>query len=280
MNIDDTARRAGQDLREACHVDIEAAFAEFQRAVPRRRRARTAATSFAVAAAVVVAVAVSRWLVPDGPQDTQPVPQPDETTSPSTVDASSGSGCAHRLVICGDGRRSTVLLTVPMDWTIPHGLEAPYSGADPTTTRVETYNPTGSGGVTVLENVGAATSETLPTTVSDVVSAEAFASWLTDRPFFSSSRVHAGQVDGRPAWVVDTFVRRDEPGGPALCNRTTACYPTMLQGDHVIGVWAGLRSRYTVLDLPGAGITVVWAWGLDGEVPTAAAELTGSIRFH
>ena len=34
MSFEEVARRAGHDLREARGVDVEAAFAEFQRAVP------------------------------------------------------------------------------------------------------------------------------------------------------------------------------------------------------------------------------------------------------
>ena len=281
MSFEEVARRAGHDLREARGVDVEAAFAEFQRAVPRRRRAHRTAAMCGIAAALIVAMAGSRWLMPDGSRNTQPAPQPVETTAPPTVDTGSGSGCDHRWVDCHGGRHYTVWLTVPMDWTIPHEFEAPYSGAAPTTSRVETYTQTaGGGGVTVLENVSAATSEPFPAAVSAVVSAESFANWLTGRPFFSSSQLHTGRIDGRPAWIVDAVVGPGEPAGPASCNRTTACYPTMLQGDHVIGAWAGLTSRYTILDLPGAGITVVWSWGLDGEVPPAAVKVTDGIRFH
>ena len=234
-----------------------------------------------IAAALIVAMAGSRWLMPDGSRNTQPAPQPVETTAPPTVDTGSGSGCDHRWVDCHGGRHYTVWLTVPMDWTIPHEFEAPYSGAAPTTSRVETYTQTaGGGGVTVLENVSAATSEPFPAAVSAVVSAESFANWLTGRPF-SSSQLHTGRIDGRPAWIVDAVVR---------ARRT--CWTGQLQQDDRVlphhasrrprdrEAWAGLTSRYTILDLPGAGITVVWSWGLDGEVPPAAVKVTDGIRFH
>ena len=167
-----------------------------------------------------------------------------------------------------------------MDWTIPHEFEAPYSGAAPTTSRVETYTQTaGGGGVTVLENVSAATSEPFPAAVSAVVSAESFANWLTGVRLLIFTATHGSD---RRAPGLDRRCRRRarRTCWTGQLQQGDRVFPTMLQGDHVIGAWAGLTSRYTILDLPGAGITVVWSWGLDGEVPPAAVKVTDGIRFH
>jgi hypothetical protein len=128
---------------------------------------------------------------------------------------------------------------------------------------VEIHSLTGAdGGVTVLEMSAREDPEN-----SGVRSAESFANWLAQRTFLSTSKVHAGQVDGHPAWIVDAVVRRGQPAGPATCNTSMDCYPIMLQGDYVIGAWEGITSRYMVLDLPGAGVTVVSSWGLDARSP-------------
>ena len=60
MSLEHTARRAGHDLREANTPDIEAALAEFQRAVPRRGRAHAGGAMLSVAAALLIAVATTR----------------------------------------------------------------------------------------------------------------------------------------------------------------------------------------------------------------------------
>ena len=280
MSFEDTARRAGHDLREANTPDIEAALAEFQRAVPRRRRAHAGGAMLSVAAALVIAVAATRWLVPDGPQNVQPAPQPQVTTA-ATPQIISGDGCSYTLITCHGGRRYTVALRVPMDWTLPREFEAPYSGGKPTTRLVETYSLTGApGGVTVLQDVRAATNQQVPGPVLTVGSAKAFAQWLADRSFLSTSQVHTSTVAGRPAWSVDAVVKPGQPPGQASCTRMIDCYPIMLVDDRVVGTWEDMTNRYTVLDVPGAGITVLWSWGLKGELPPTADDLISSIRFR
>ena len=123
MGFEDTARKAGMDLREASQGDVDAAFAEFQRAVPRRRRARISVVTFSAAAALVVAVAASRSLLPEDSRNLPQAPPPRETASSSATSASPGYGCEHLSVTCYGDRRSSVAMTVPMRWTIPRGLQ-------------------------------------------------------------------------------------------------------------------------------------------------------------
>jgi hypothetical protein len=277
MGFEDTARKAGMDLREATHGDIEAALAELQRAVPRRRRARISVVTFSVAAALVVAVAASRSLLPEDSRNLQPAPPPQETTSPPS---SSGSGCEHLLITCYGGRRVSVAMTVAMRWRIPADFNMPYSGGLPSTSLVETYTRRGApGGVTVLEGISAAETRHEYVPVPEVRTAESFANWLAQRPFLASSPVRTESLDGHRAWVVDAVVKPGRRAGPATCNVSIDCYPIMLVADDLVGTWEGLTNRYTVLDLPGAGVTVVWSWGLEGELPPAAADIIESIRF-
>ena len=131
----------------------------------------------------------------------------------------------------------------------------------------------------MLEGISAAKTQPEYVPEPEVRTAEFFANWLAQRPFLSSSPVRTGSVDGHRAWVVDAVVKPGRPSGPATCNGTIDCYPIMLVDDDMVGTWEGLTSRYTVLDLPGAGVTVVWSWGLEGEIPPAAADIIASIRF-
>jgi hypothetical protein len=277
MGFDETARKAGIDLREATHGDVEAALAELQRAVPGRRRARISVVTFAVAAALVVAVAASRSLLPEQSRNLEPAPPPQEVTLPTS---SPGHGCEHPLITCYGGRRSSVAMTVPMRWKIPDDFNMPYSGDPPTTGLVETYTRRGvPGGVTVLEGISAAETLHEYVPVPEVRTAESFANWLVQRPFLSSSPVRTGSVAGQRAWIVDAVVKPGRPAGPATCNAAIDCYPIILVEDSMVGTWQGLANRYTVLDLPGAGVTVVWSWGLEGEIPPAADDVIASLRF-
>jgi hypothetical protein len=167
-----------------------------------------------------------------------------------------------------------------MDWTLPSGFEVPFSGEVPSSMTVESYMTADEGGITILEGLSAAENQAEPAAVPGVTSAESFATWLAQRPFLQTSGMRTGEVDGRQAWIVDASVRPGMPDGPAMCNKNIRCYPIMVKRAWVVGMWDELTSRYTVLDLPGAGITVVWSWGFEGEVPTAADDVIASIHFH
>lgn len=281
MNIDEIARRAGRDLRESVHVDVHAALEEIERVAPRRRRAHVLVT-VAAAASVLVLLAGAAQLLGSAPrQEGAPAEQP--TGVPSEAVERPEFGCRHPLITCHGGRTYTVDLAVPMTWTLPPGFGAPYSGGGPTDGSVETYRRDRSGGVTVLQHVSAAAEAALPRPVPDVDTAEALADWIRERPFLSSSAVRETEVAGLPAWTVDVDVRPGLPEGPATCNSRIACYPVLFvstgTSGWVAGAWKGMTSRYTVLDLPGSGVMVVWSWTFGRDFLPAFDTLVDSIAL-
>jgi hypothetical protein len=46
-----------------------------------------------------------------------------------------------------------------------------------------------------------------------------------------------------------------------------------------VGAWEGITSRYTVIDQHGSGLTVVWSWSSDGDIPAVVDDLVASIIF-
>lgn len=94
--------------------------------------------------------------------------------------------------------------------------------------------------------------------------------------------VRATALAGRPAWTVDVVVRPDQRPGPETCNGTIRCYPLLSvhgEGPRFTGVWSGLTSRFTALDLPGGGTTVVWSWSFGPRLPGRVDRLLAGLRF-
>ncbi len=279
MNIEDRARRAGHDLRQATPASVDAALGELQVAAPRRRRAHAAAAACAVVA-VVGLIGAARWLLPSDAGIGQPATQPGASTPATQTSADRGDGCDLSIITCHGGRSYTVALDVAMDWTLPRGFDAPYSGSPPDSQFIETYLNDGRAGVSVLQDVSAASPQSAPGPVPGIGSAPALATWISQRPFLESSSVRTDRVDGHPAWTVEAQVGVGRPPGPATCNGRIKCYPLMVQDDgSFVGAWRGMTSRYTVMELPGAGITVLWSWTFDSDIPPAVDDLVASVRF-
>jgi hypothetical protein len=284
MNIDDMARRAGQDLRERVRVDVQAALEEFQRVAPRRRRAHVVVGAVAVASLVLILAGAAQWLGTGVTRSDDPVDRPTEPPFSSPSAPATGIGCQNARITCDGGRSYTVHLDVPMTWELPPGFGAPYSGAGPTSGFIETYLDGHRAGVSVFQHVAAAALKASADRVSSVRTAEEFVNWVASRPFLSSSTVRAGEFDGRPAWSVEVEVPPGAPDGPGTCNSQIPCYPIMALADGdrlwIAGTWEGMTGRYTALDLPGSGITVVWSWSFGSHIPSEVDDLVGTIRFE
>ena len=169
-----------------------------------------------------------------------------------------------------------------MDWTLPKGFDSPHLlNLSPSGGGVETFFDEGSAGLAVLEGVLPAKNQADPAAVPGISTAESFAKWIARRLFLSASPVRTGHVDGNPAWIVDVEVPAGLPAGPATCAQTFPCYPVLLQGTWVSGAWHLVAGRYTVLDLPGAGVTVLWSWAINGaDIPKPVDDLVETIRFR
>ncbi|MFC5175958.1 hypothetical protein [Nocardioides taihuensis] len=275
MSIDDLAREASRDLRDATRLDVGTAWNELGRVARSRRRARAAGA--VVVAALVVAAALGIRLV--DPTDSRAV-SPAGNPPSSGLPAPTGRDCQNTQISCGPDRTATIALRVPLHWTVPPGFHFPASGNGPTPLTVESYRDDGTEGVSVVEAAQAATAESVARPVLGVTSARSLARWISQRPFLASSPVREERLDGRRAWVVDVRLRPGAGPGPATCTAGIPCHPVLLAEGDVWGAWRGIESRYTVVDLPGAGTTVVWSWNLTGHAPGPTAdELVGSIGF-
>jgi hypothetical protein len=181
--------------------------------------------------------------------------------------------CSQPLVTCHGGRTFTIAMRVPMTWTLPRQSERPY----PDELGVESFwtHQGHTAFLAVLEQVRAARmGETGGPAVGVPSNAAALARWMADRPFLQSSGVIRTTFDGHPAWTVDVRLQPKLGPGPARCDVAASipCYPLTHQPVYpgVAGIWSQMESRYTVLDLPGAGTTVIWS-GVFGDDPGAVA---------
>jgi hypothetical protein len=271
MSIDARARQAGADLRAATPTDVDASLVSLQRTWRRRRITHAAVGSLAVAATVAAAVWGFTSLHQQAGRSEQPV-------GPVHSPTQSGSSrfCNQPLVTCHGGRTYTIAMRVPMTWTLPRQFQR-NSGVGPGELGVESYwtHQGHTAGLTVLEQVRAARlGESAEPAASVAANAAALARWLADRPFLQSSGVTGTTLDGHPAWTVDVRLQPKLGPGPAHCaDMNIPCYPLTYQ-PHLItvaGIWGHMESRYTVLDLPGVGTTVIWSW-VFGDDPGALAE--------
>jgi hypothetical protein len=280
MSIDARARQAGADLRAATPTDVDASLVSLQRTWRRRRITRAAVGSLAVAATVAAAVWGFTTLHQQAGRSGQPV---GPVHSP-TQTGSSGF-CNQPLVTCHGGRTYTIAMRVPMTWTLPRQFQRNTGPAELMTESYWTHHGHFAY-ITVLEQARAARlGKAHPISIDNyygntpgpaagvAANAAALARWLADRPFLQSSGVTRTTFDGHPAWTVDVRLQPNLGPGPALCD-SGPCYPLIYQPagyPEVAGIWGHMESRYTVLDVPGAGTTVIWS-GVFGDDPGALAE--------
>ena len=227
-----------------------------------------------VCAVVVVLAGVGR---------PSPAGRPAAPAAPASS-APFGTGCHAPLVTCHGRGTSTVAMWVPMTWRLPAGWP-PVSGSGANRELVETYFDHGGhqAGLTMMERVLPARRSGSPAAVAGVPpGARAFALWLAGRPFLDASPVRTTKVDGRRAWTLDAKVRPRAGTGPALCASRFRCFPVTIQPTgNVTGMWDDMTSRYTVLDVPGAGTVVAWAWvfGPDRSALDQASRVVAGLRF-
>jgi hypothetical protein len=276
MSIDARARQAGADLRAATPTDVDASLVSLQRTWRRRRITHGAVGSLAVAATVAAAVWGFTTLHQQAGRSERPV---GPVHSP-TQTGSSGF-CNQPLVTCHGARTFTIAMRVPMTWTLPRQFERnPGHGPGELGVQSQWTHHGHPAGLTVLEEVRAArmgeTGRPAPGVSSN---AAALARWMADRPFLQSSGVTRTTFDGHPAWTVNVRLQPKLGPGPAQCaDSHIPCYPLTYQPagyPEVTGIFSGVfgnpEYRYTVLDLPGVGTTVIWSW-VFGDDPGALAE--------
>jgi hypothetical protein len=269
MSIHDLARAASKDLRTHTTADVDAGLGALHVAHTRRQR-RSRATAALVAAA---AVAAAWWGGASfGHHGSTPDPAPPRPTPGLHQPA-----CSDPMVTCHGHRTFDFALQTPVTWRIPRGYGV-NSGAGATTRLVESYAPSGSAGVTVLEGVRAASPTGSRAVAGVPADASGFVHWLASRPYLNASVPRRTTLDGRPAWQV-TVSRVPHSGhGLGRCAGGPVgglpCRAITFQDGSVTGIWGDMTADYTAFDLSGSGTTVVWSWAFGHDTRALAHNQT------
>jgi hypothetical protein len=285
MTIDQRARSAGANLRSAHadNPDVTESYPRLLVTIHRRAWMRVIAAGVVLAgAAGGIGVALSR--VDDVVAG--PVAEPPATS------AGVERTCEQTFFHCGGGSRITMSLPVPATWIVkpPFSRHLHFVTEAGTGQLVltESYRKDTAqlAGVTVAEGVRA-TKADHPADIdpSAPTHARALAEWVSRRPFLRSGTVQRTPVGRLPAWTVQVQLRAPGRLGVADCNQLTIrCMPVLIMPDAastVLGAWGPMIARYTFVDVPGAGPTVIWSWTF-GHTDHALHEnqsLVDSLRF-
>jgi hypothetical protein len=264
MNIHELARAASQDLRSHTDADPDAGLDALLVTHARRRRESRAAIALAAAAAV----AATWWGVAGlaehrtGPE---PAPSP-STTGPPLLLPQATAVCDRPLVTCLGGHTYRFALHAPVTWQIPHGYGVD-SGSGASSSMVESYHLSGgTDGVTVLEDVRAASRISQAADPHSPTTAEGFVQWLAARPYLNASAVRRTTLAAGTAWNVRVTLKPHAGRGPGRCTGGpggTPCHPITYQGGSITGMWSGMVADYTAFDSADGGTVVVWSWAFD-----------------
>ena len=285
MTIDQRARTAGAVLRSAHADDSDVSESYPRLLVTVRRRARMRLIAAAVVLAAVAGgagVALNR----SHNDEVAPVGKPPATS------AGGERTCELAVFHCGAGSGITMLLPVPATWTVrpPFSRDLGFVTEAGTGQLLlaESYRKGSTllAGVTVAEGVRGTKADHLadvdPTAPTH---ARALAEWVSRRPFLRSGAVQKTPVGGLPGWTVQVRLRAPRRLGVAECNQLhNRCMPVLVlpeAASTVLGAWDRMISRYTFVQVPGAGPTVIWSWTFGGtdHALEVNQSLIDSLRF-
>lgn len=257
MTIDARGRAATADLRRATTQEVDPMTMLTK--LERTSRARTRNSVVAALAAVVVVVAGVIFMA-HSPQPSQPISPAGTNPSSSRVT----DNCPGGPITCLGGNRYRVALVVPLTVTVPPNFQGQLTNFGTNSTSLEDYrNDTGRNtGVTVLENAVPVKNDASWTRDTAAgTSALSVADWLAHRPFAFPTRVTTTTVGGRVAYQVSLVLK---PGAPLVAlHGSDRSAPTFAGQNTEMAAWGQLQGRYTLLDVPGAGVTVIWSWTYD-----------------
>jgi hypothetical protein len=268
MNFETRAQREAQDaLASVRGVSAMTRLAELKEQARTRRRASAVLT----AAAVAVVMVAGTWLVATQTGASN-APPPAAPPSVETEQGLCGSG-----VTCLGNDRYRVDLAVPVSLTLTRDFveELTFYPGDMT---LDTYRKAGDAGVAVLEHAVPVKYDGSWTRDPKAGrTAESVARWLSRRPFLEDTTLTRTTLDGLPAWHVTGSLK---PGArlPAIkAGNAAPTFRTAGSGQAAYG--RSLSGEYTLVDVPGAGLTVVWSWTLSGEDLTPNQAVIDSLSF-
>ena len=269
MSFETLARREAEDaLASVGEVDAIDRLAELKQQARSRRRTRGGLT----AAAVALVLAAGTWLVTSqtGASETPPpaAPPPSVRTEPGLC----GSG-----VTCLGNDRYKVALAVPVTLTLTPDFVDDLS-FDPGDMTLDAYRKAGDAGVAVLEHaVPVKYDESWARDPKAGRTAESMARWLSRRPFLEDTTLTPTTLGGLPAWHVTGSLKAGARLPAIKAGYAAPTFRTTGSGQAAYGPL--LTGEYTLADVPGAGVTVVWSWTLSGEDLTPNQALIDSLSF-
>ena len=256
--IDDIGRTAVDDLRRSVTEDLFPEDMLRRLHETRRRRNFAAAGSAGLVTILLVAVTALGTGLRGDALSTPPAGPGTPTASPQDDDSAlPREACEAARITCLGDRRVRVDLPVPVVLEVPESFLGRMQlwGA----TAVEDYRTdVGTVGVTILERARPVRyDDSWETDRTAGTTARSVARWLADRPFFSGAVTSRITVGGLPSWRVAPTVR----GGARMpVIKGEAAAPTFAGDEVSIGSSPTLDGEYVVLDVPGAGLTVIWTW--------------------
>ena len=265
MTVDELGRAAAAAARDnASRVVTPVLLLDRLHRMQRRRRA----VGVVVGALVAVAAVTAGGLLVRDDRAASPAP-------PATQQSSAPSGlCANPLVRClGGGRMRLAGLPAPIDLSLPSNFQAQLDVGPHSVTVYR--NDLSTTGVVVTENAvpvryGPVAWTRDPTAGT---TAQSMAQWLSTRPFLTNTRLTRTTVAGLHAWHVSGDLERGAALPAPKVNGNVA--PTFGSAyNDSFGYRKNLNGDYTLVDVPGAGVTVIWSWTMNHPDLALAANQT------
>ena len=256
MSIDERGRAAAAEIRRASASGVDPTT--ILTALHRRRRHRTVGTLVAAVAAclaIVAALLVAHNQVTKRGSEPATPPTTHRTTPP-------GRQCGA-LVTCLGGRRYVIDLRVPVTTTLPANFKRDFHAAGPHLLEAyrKHFNATG---VSVMEDATPVKYDGSWTRDPEAGrTAASVAHWLATRPFLTNTTVNRVRVGRLAGWQVKGDLKPDAALPASKIIGSVA--PTFAADDGTDGYRPGLTGDYTLVDVPGAGVTVIWSWSFNGE---------------
>ncbi len=250
MTIDNLGRAAARGARHKAIREVDPTM--MLEKLHRTHRTRTVTMTVAGAAAAVVGIV----LVVHG------VSSPTVSQAPGANGGSvtsSSSRCGTTVQCLGGNRYRVTDMPVPVTVALPDNFEGAFNRLGAAT--LEDYrNDADHTGVTVFENAVPVRNDASWTRDPTAgTTARSMATWLSQRPFLTHTTMTARTVDGRTTWLVTGDLK---DGAPLLAAKSgNDAAPTFAGAPPATaGYSPTLTGEYTLVDVPGAGVTVIWSW--------------------
>jgi hypothetical protein len=251
MSVDVRARAAAAEARRAAEraIDPVVMLGELHRI--RRRRMVAMVTSSIVLVAAVVGGAV---LIAQPAHHNQGAPAVTSNTPPPDRRC-----VAHDRIRCLGATSFQVALRVPVTFRLPTTFDREVNVSAPDVLDVYRSDVSQTG-VSVIENATPVKNDSSwSRDPAAGRNAAAIATWLKNRPFLTQATLTRTTLGGLPAWRVSAQLK---PGAslPAPRGEFESVAPTFISGAATAGYKPGLSGDYTLVDVPRAGVTVIWSW--------------------